>query len=81
MPQYKTVGGYPNLDPHYISPEEEEQIAALPKGLPIAWHEGYAAWVEDTDEPLSKRCHYAIGSKEYDLFFDGAEAAEAMNRE
>lgn len=81
MPQYKTVGGYPNPDPHYISPEEEGWLAALPKGMPIAWREGYAAWVEDTDELLGSRCPYAIGSKEYDLFFDGAEAAEAMNRD
>jgi hypothetical protein len=26
MPQYKTVGGYPNTDPHYVSPQEEAEL-------------------------------------------------------
>ena len=26
MPQYKTAGGYPNTDPHYVSPQEEAEL-------------------------------------------------------
>jgi hypothetical protein len=48
--------------------------------MPIAWLEGYRAWNEDTDVPLSMRCPYKQGSKEWELWYDGAEAAENDER-
>lgn len=40
-PRYTTVGGYPNTDPYYISPEEE-----------AAMYDGPPNW-DEAEEPIA----------------------------
>lgn len=64
-PRYTTVGGYPNLDPYYISPEEEAamteyKISATRTGS----HETMGDW--DADYEITFRViRHAPGAHEF----------------